>query len=125
MHPEGESRPALLGFARAIELFLEDMRGLGRLTTDRSVAEYRRTVRTHAEDAQDAGPCETTRQHVKATLRRWGHLTLADVLGMLLEDLPEDAFPGEEPAEVLVEMLTGTLRPAAEAAGERVGREAA
>ena len=73
MAPEAESRPAPVGFARAVELFLDDMRGLGRLTTDRSVAEYRRTVRKHAEDAQGADPCETTRQHVKATLRRWSH----------------------------------------------------
>jgi len=51
-------------------------------------------------------------------------LTLVDVLGMLLDDLPRDAFPGEEPAEVLVEMLTGTLRPVADAAGERAVREA-
>jgi len=51
-------------------------------------------------------------------------LALTDVLSTLLEDLPEDAFPGEQPAEVLVEMLTGTLRPVADAAGERAVREA-
>lgn len=51
-------------------------------------------------------------------------LTLVDVLGMLLDELPEHAFPGEEPAEVLVEMLTGTLRPVADAAGEGTVREA-
>jgi len=44
-------------------------------------------------------------------------LMLVDVLSGLLDDLPDDAFPGENPAEVLVEMLTGTVRPAAEAAG--------
>lgn len=31
---------------------------------------------------------------------------------------------GEQPAEVLVEMLTGTLRPVADAAGEHAVREA-
>jgi hypothetical protein len=52
-------------------------------------------------------------------------LMLADVLGALLEDLPDDAFPGEDPAEVLLEMLAGTFRPAAKAAGARAVREAA
>ena len=51
-------------------------------------------------------------------------LTLVDVLGMLSDELPEDAFPGEHPAAVLVEMLTGTLRPVVDAAGERAVREA-
>ena len=51
-------------------------------------------------------------------------LLLTDVLGGLLEDLPDDAFPGEEPGEVLLEMVTGSIRPAADAAGERAVREA-
>ncbi len=49
------------------------MRALGRLTTDRSVAEYGRTVRKHAEDAEATDPRATTRQDVKRTLRRWSH----------------------------------------------------
>ena len=60
-----------LSFERAIALFLDDMRAFGRLTTDRSAAEYRRTVRTHAEDAEATPPAQTTREHVKVTLRRW------------------------------------------------------
>ena len=52
------------------------------------------------------------------TLLRTG-IMLSDLLGNLLEDLPEDAFPGEEHAEVLIEMLTGTITPAAGAAGAR------
>ena len=51
-------------------------------------------------------------------------LLISDVLGGLLDELPEDAFPGEEPGEVLLEMVTGSIRPAAEAAGERAVREA-
>jgi hypothetical protein len=43
---------------------------------------------------------------------------LHEVLGSLLEDLPEGAFPGEDSAAVLLEMVIGTCRPAAEAAGE-------
>ncbi len=67
----GES--PLLAFPRAIELYLEDMQSLGRLTTSRTVAEYRRTVETHAQDTSGARPGETTREHIKRTLRRWGH----------------------------------------------------
>ena len=35
-----------------------------------------------------------------------------------------DAFPGEDPGEVIVEMLTGTIRPAAEAVGTRAVEDA-
>jgi site-specific recombinase XerD len=60
-------------FERAVELFLEDMVALGRLNTQRSVAEYRRTVRKHADDAGGAHPDATTRDEIKTTLRRWSH----------------------------------------------------
>jgi hypothetical protein len=39
--------------------------------------------------------------------------------GDLIEDLPEDAFPGEDSGEVLLEMLVGSITPAAVAAGPR------
>lgn len=42
---------------------------------------------------------------------------LSDLLGNLLEELPEDAFPGEGHVDVLVEMMTGTIAPVADAAG--------
>jgi hypothetical protein len=45
-------------------------------------------------------------------------MAITDALGTLLDDLPEDAFPDEDPTEVLIEMLVGTCRPAIEAAGE-------
>jgi hypothetical protein len=44
-------------------------------------------------------------------------LSLTDVLSHLLEALPDDAFPGEESGEVLIEMVAGSIRPAADAAG--------
>ena len=44
-------------------------------------------------------------------------LMLADLVGNLLEALPDDAFPGEKPGEVLLEMLAGSLTPAIDAAG--------
>lgn len=45
-------------------------------------------------------------------------LGLIDLLSTLVEDLPEDAFPGEDGAEVLVEMVAGSCRPALLAFGE-------
>jgi hypothetical protein len=49
---------------------------------------------------------------------------LGDLLATLVEQLPEDAYPGENPAEVVIEMTTGSLMPVAESAGEAVVREA-
>jgi hypothetical protein len=43
---------------------------------------------------------------------------LIDVMGSLIDDLPEDAFPGEDNAAVMIEMVVGSCRPAIEAAGE-------
>jgi hypothetical protein len=51
-------------------------------------------------------------------------LLLSDLLSRLLDDLPEDAFPGEDRVEVLLEMLTGTVFPAASAAGPATVRQA-
>jgi hypothetical protein len=51
-------------------------------------------------------------------------LMLEGLLSNLLEDLPDDAFPGEDNGVVLVEMLTGTIRSVATTAGERVVRDA-
>lgn len=44
-------------------------------------------------------------------------LTLADLLSSLLDDLPDDAFPGEDSGEVLIEMVAGSCAPAFAAAG--------
>jgi hypothetical protein len=49
-------------------------------------------------------------------------LMFSDVLSGLLDDMPDDAFPGESPADVLIEMLTGSVRPVAEAAGAETVR---
>jgi hypothetical protein len=51
-------------------------------------------------------------------------LALTGVLSTLIEELPEDAFPGEDPGEVLIEMVTGSVRPAVEAVGARAARDA-
>jgi hypothetical protein len=47
-----------------------------------------------------------------------------DLVSGLIDDLPEGAFPGEESAEVLIEMLAGTIHPAADAAGAETLRQA-
>jgi site-specific recombinase XerD len=62
-----------LVFVSAAELYIADMRALGRLTTDRSAHEYRRALLQHAADAGTADPRATTRDDVKLTLRRWSH----------------------------------------------------
>jgi hypothetical protein len=45
-----------------------------------------------------------------------------DVISALLEDLPEEAFPGQDDARVLLEMVVGTVMPATAAAGEETCR---
>jgi hypothetical protein len=42
---------------------------------------------------------------------------LADLVGDLVDGLPDDAFPGEQPAEVILEMLAGSAVPVVRAAG--------
>lgn len=50
-------------------------------------------------------------------------MVLGDLISDLLDSLPDDAFPGEEPARVLLEMVAGSAHPAAAAAGPRAVRE--
>jgi len=52
-------------------------------------------------------------------------LALGGALASLLDDLPEDAFPGEDSAVALIEMVVGSCRPAIAAAGEPDCRRAA
>ena len=37
-------------------------------------------------------------------------LLLTDIAGELAEALPDDAYPGEEPGAVVIEMMSGTIR---------------
>jgi hypothetical protein len=60
---------------------------------------------------------ETTRELVEEVLRT--AMALEDVIVSLLEDLPDGAFPGEDPGLVLLEMIVGSVHPAAVAAGPR------
>ena len=60
---------------------------------------------------------EATRDLVEEVLRT--AMALEDVIVSLLEDLPDGAFPGEDPGLVLLEMIVGSAHPAATAAGSR------
>jgi hypothetical protein len=63
-----------------------------------------------------AGGEDPTRALIEELLRTG--LTLVDVLSFLIEDLPDEAFPGEDNAAVVLEMLVGSCRPVIDAAGE-------
>ena len=65
---------------------------------------------------------EPTRDLVEEVLRT--ALALEDVMSGLLDELPECAFPGEDNARVLLEMVVGSVHPAAAAAGPRDTRTA-
>jgi hypothetical protein len=64
----------------------------------------------------------TTRELVEELLRT--SLALEEVMTSLLEDVPEGAFPEEDKVEVLLEMVVGSVHPAARAAGRRDCRTA-
>jgi hypothetical protein len=51
-------------------------------------------------------------------------LTLHDLFADLVETMPDGAYPGEDNAEVLLEMFAGSARRAVVAAGEAKGRAA-
>lgn len=46
-------------------------------------------------------------------------LALEEVMTALLDEIPDGAFPGEDNARVLLEMVVGSVGPAARAAGPR------
>lgn len=64
----------------------------------------------------DSGEGDIGRALIEELLRT--ALWLFDTSASLLDDLPDDAFPGEDPGEVLVEMLAGSCRPAIDTAGK-------
>jgi hypothetical protein len=50
-------------------------------------------------------------------------LVLTDTLALLIEQLPDDAFPGEDNAAVLVEMTAGSCASVVQATGEATCRQ--
>jgi hypothetical protein len=65
--------------------------------------------------ASDGSDGELSRNLIEELLRT--SLILGDTLATLIEQLPEDAFPGEDSAAVLIEMASATCRPVIDAAG--------
>jgi hypothetical protein len=65
----------------------------------------------------DTALLEATRDLVEEVLLT--ALALEDVMTALLAELPDGAFPGEDNARVLLEMVVGSAQPAARAAGDR------
>jgi hypothetical protein len=59
----------------------------------------------------------TTRDLVEEVLRT--AIALEGIIASLLRELPEGAFPDEDPALVLLEMVVGSANLAVRAAGER------
>lgn len=68
----------------------------------------------HAEDHVDEFVCELLRAGIM----------LSDLGADLVESLPEDAFPGEEPGAVIIQMMCGTIRTAVGSADPRDVRRA-
>ena len=74
---------------------------------------------------EECGPhrdVELARELVVELLRTG--LALANAMASLLDDLPADAFPGEDHAEVLLEMVAGSCAPVVQAAGDALCRDA-
>ena len=51
-------------------------------------------------------------------------LLLTDIAGELAEALPDDAYPGEEPGAVVIEMMSGTIRTGLETVDPELVAEA-
>jgi integrase/recombinase XerC len=62
-----------MSFSRAIDLYLSDMRGYGRINSDKSELSYRTRLYSHGEDIGNRDPRTTGRNDVKRTLSRWSH----------------------------------------------------
>ena len=60
-------------FDQAIDLYIVDMRGQGRLNSVSSERGYRSTLVAHGEDVSNRDPGYVGRDDVKRTLRRWPH----------------------------------------------------
>lgn len=58
-------------FSHAIDVFVEDMRAQGRITSDRTVVSYRSILNRHADDVNNNDPRNVNRDMCKRTLRHW------------------------------------------------------
>lgn len=60
-------------FARAIDLYLEDMHSAGRVNSERTDRSYRGVLDRHAEDVGNRDPRSIGRDDCKRTLARWAN----------------------------------------------------
>lgn len=60
-------------FARAIDLYVIDLRSQGRINSANTESAYRRVLSNHCDDVSGRDPAKTGRDDVKRTLRRWEH----------------------------------------------------
>jgi integrase len=58
-------------FSRAIDLYIAEMRGEGRINSPNTERGYRDTLAVHAVDVDECDPRATFREDVKRTLARW------------------------------------------------------
>jgi hypothetical protein len=73
-------------------------------------------------NAEPSRDIQFSREIVEELIRTG--LALGQALASLIEDLPATAFPGEDAADVLLEMAAGTCTPVIQAAGETLCSEA-
>ena len=89
-------------FRHAIDLYLEDQRLNGRLSSVGSERAYRDVLVWHGEDAHWRDPRMTTRDDVKVTLRRWQNPNTArtrrSVLVSFYEWLVQEGYRRDNPA---------------------------
>src|SRR5215813_8017455 len=58
-------------FSQAVDFYIADMRGEGRINSPNTERGYRDTLNVHAADVGERDPRHTTREDVKRTLARW------------------------------------------------------
>jgi hypothetical protein len=58
-------------FSQAIDLYIADMRGEGRINSPNTERGYRDALTVHTVDVGDRDPRSTFREDVKRTLERW------------------------------------------------------
>lgn len=89
-------------FYDAIDVYIEDMRSGGRMTSAKTERHYRDTLYVHCEDCQERDPRQTVREDAKRTLRRWSHPTTQanrrSVLVSFYDWLLEEGYRKDNPA---------------------------
>jgi integrase/recombinase XerD len=91
-------------FSRAVDLFVDQLRLAGRITSDSSERAYRDVLDWHAEDSETPDVRKTTREDVRKTLRRWSGNTQVNrhsILAAFYRWLVQEGYRKENPADQL------------------------